>query len=367
VHLDLATFIPIYKLTWMALFAAAAGVYFVVQGASLIGRTDALKHAPASTIRDATLGPVAISGMAAGPHTLTAPVSGNACFLYQVTVWELPPGRDQLWQEIVDETLHLPFLVQDSTGELLVEPMAAELNLHPGVQQEFGPASSLANPDAIPPRVSIFLSRHGIALGRPMRIEERTIRPDMPVFVAGTLTENPGIRPRAFSPALDDSTIAYAPDGADRNAHQPEPTIIRLDSGEAPSSTSTMSQQQKIAAALARAGIANPPAWAAAGAPRPSVDVEDPNAPAVSEVEVSIDAGSEEARNKPLTVASATESEGIPPLVLMKGPANTFVISDKDQSELVGALSWKSVAMILGGTVLAALGCYVLLLEYRFH
>ena len=176
VYLDLATFIPSNIVTLMAAFATGTGIYFFFQGVRTVGRMRSLKHARASAIRDAALGSVAVSGMVTGPHTLTAPISGNACFLYRTTVWE-QRGKNQPWRKVANETLHLPFFVTDSTGQLLVEPFNSEIHLQPHVQQEFGSASSFL--EEIPPRVSIFLSRHGVAPGRPIRIEERSLRTEM--------------------------------------------------------------------------------------------------------------------------------------------------------------------------------------------
>jgi len=51
----------------------------------------------------------------------------------------------------------------------------------------------------------------------------------------------------------------------------------------------------------------------------------------------------------------------MPPVVLMKrANDSTFVISFRSQKESVGALAWKSAAMICGGTALMLLGFYVL-------
>jgi E3 Ubiquitin ligase len=374
VHICLAVLIPINKLTMMALFAVGAGTFFLCRGLNLAGRRWSLEHARGSTIREASVGAVAVSGVATGPHTLAAPISGKRCFLYQTTAWQqIQPGRNQSWKKVADETLHLPFFVQDSTGQLLVEPLAAELDLLPDIHQEFGTPSSPFDQDAVPPRISVFLARHNVVLGRPIRIEERTLLPEMPIFIAGTLMENPGIRVRPFSHEADDSTVSHSsfvtnlPVGHPGEL-APTPTIIKLAGGEAPSSTPAMTQQQKIAAALTRAGITKPEAWAAADVPYNSVGVEEPPPRIPSDPAQSSDPVSSPAGEQSLRETAKANPDATPPFVLMKGnDGAVFVISGQSQHELVSALGWKPVAMILGGAVLAALGSYVLLLKHRIR
>jgi E3 Ubiquitin ligase len=360
------------RLTLWACLAAVAGLYFFFHGFQLFARKRSLAHAPASTVLRASPGPAAISGMATGPYTLSAPLTGQRCFLYQTTAWQQSQsGRKQEWEKVAQETLHLPFFVEDSTGQLLVEPLGAELDLHQNLREEYGLSSPSLGQDNIPPRVSVFLARHGVAFGRPIRVEERSLQPDTPVFIAGTVTENPGIQVRPYSPDADDTRGDDLDRATTAISAQPtsRPEIIRLSSGPVPSSTIDMTQQGKIAAALTRAGITRPEAWEAAGVPMPNFSAE---GVAVEE------------RTRP-HAEDAPESQAVPannqthpdpgsrfnlspPLVLMKGAENPlFVISCHGQPELVQSLGWKSVAMVVGGTGLTLLGVYVLLLMQHLH
>ena len=104
-----------------------------------------------------------------------------------------------------------------------------------------------------------------------------------------------------------------------------------------------MTQQEKIAAALLKAGISNPAAWAAAGMP------------ASSGVQVLTD---------PAMHATGNDDafDPHPPVVLMKGTNNnTFLISWRSQQEVARSLGWKCTLMIWGGPVLALLSLYILL------
>ena len=352
----LSLFIPINELSILSSLAIAGGLYFFVSGFRLLARKRLLVTTPTSKIRSAALGLVEVSGMAAGPYTMPAPITGKPCFLYHTTVWQQREGKHVEWDKIADETLHLPFFIDDSTGQLLVEPLGADLDLHRDFREEYTASFFSSNfslgEDGVPPRVGVFLSRHGIMPARRLRIEEHSIKPEDALFIAGTLTENPGVQVRSFSPHGDDSRNR-APNNSSEQL--PAPQIIKLPSGEAPSSTQEMTQQAKIAAALTRAGITKPEAWSAAGVPYRTIAVEENAPPAPVSAHNS---AHDEAQPKP------SDFNLTPPVVLMKGANNpTFVISFRSQKEFVSALAWKSAAMVWGGAAITLLGLYVLLAQ----
>jgi len=355
----LSLFIPINDLTILSAVAIAGGLYFFVSGFRLLARKRLLLTTPTSKIRSASMGLVEVNGMAAGPYTMPAPITGKPCFLYHTTAWQQRDGKKEDWDKVADETLHLPFFIDDLTGQLLVEPLGADLDLHRDFREEYAASffsSNFSNPDEVPPRVSVFLSRHGIAPARRLRIEERSIKPEDALFIAGTLTENPGVQVRSFSPRSD-----YSHRTAPNNSSEqlPAPEIIRLPNGSSPSSTQEMSQQAKIAAALTRAGITKSEAWSAAGVPYQTIAVEEnaPPAPVFADNSAH-NSAHDEAQPKP------SDFNLSPPVVLMKGANNpTFVISFRSQKEFVSALAWKSAAMVWGGAAITLLGLYMLLLQ----
>ena len=342
-------FIPINQLTILSSFAIAGGIYFFLNGFRLLARKRLLVSTPTSKIRSAAMGLVEINGVAAGPHTIPAPITGHPCFLYHTIAWQQREGKKDNWEKIADETLHLPFFIDDSTGQLLVEPLGADLDLHRDFHGEYSSSFFSSNLDAVPPRVSAFLSRHRIVPTRHVRIEERSIKPADTLFIAGTLTENPGIRVRPCAPSSD--SLDPAPKTFSFQLPALAPKIIRLSSGAAPASTREMSQQAKIAAALTRAGITRPEAWSVAGVPYQSVAVEE-NAPP------------EPASAPADNTSESSDFDLAPPVVLMKGPNHpTFVISFRSQKEFVTALAWKSAALIWGGAAITLLALYALLVQ----
>jgi hypothetical protein len=115
--------------------------------------------------------------------------------------------------------------------------------------------------------------------------------------------------------------------------------------GNPPAPISDPARQQKVTAALIKADITNPAAWAAAGV--------NPSATAHSTA-ASTGAGA--------AAAPATEQFDLhPPTVLMKGTHDpAFLISWHSQRDVVNSLSWKSTLMIWGGPALSLLCIYIL-------
>jgi hypothetical protein len=338
------------QLAILSSFAITGGLYFFFIGFRLLTRKRLLLTTPTSNIRSATMGLIEVNGEANGPYTMPAPITGKACFLYHTTAWQQRDGKKQEWEKVADETLHLPFFIDDSTGKLLIEPLGADLDLRPDFREEYSPSFSSTtsrNEADIPPRVSVFLARHGIAPGFRLRVEEWSIKLGDPLFVAGTLTENPGIQVRPFAPRGDSGR-----NGSDRNHssdRQAAPQIVKLSGGAGPSTAQEMSQQSRIAAALNRAGITKPEAWSVAGIPySPTAIAENtPTEPAI---------GSKE------EPAKSSDFNLNPPTVLMKGgDDSTLVISFRSQKEYATKLAWKSAAMTCGGIAITLLGLYVML------
>jgi hypothetical protein len=375
-------------LSILSMIAIAGGLYFFIAGFQLLARKRLLLATPTSRIRSAALGLVEVNGIAAGPHTIPAPITGNPCFLYHTTAWQQREGKKNGWEKVAEETLHLPFFLDDTTGKVLIEPLGADLDLHRDFREEYA-VPFFSGLDDIPPRVSAFLYRHGVASKRRLRIEERSIKPEDALFITGTLMENPGIEVRPMPrvgdlpSSLRQASVrqALSRDTETNISDQPAPEIIRLYGGEDASSAQGMSQQAKIAAALTRAGITKPEAWSAAGIPyqRLAVDEYPPLAPLrggskESSESATVHRGSSSQDQLAQDQSSRHQSspdESEPStfilnshVVLMKGENNsTFVISFRSQKESVIALAWKSAGMVWGGAAIMLLGFYMLLAQ----
>jgi hypothetical protein len=219
--------------------------------------------------------------------------------------------------------------------------------------------STDVNSSDLPPRVTSFLSRHGVTRGHRFRLEETIVGPDDRLFAAGTVSENPGIELRSngrngqSSSAFDSSNSR--PNDARKTRQESdelaaEQEVIRLDGGSMPSSSHEMTQQERIAAALSRAGITKPEALMAAGISPEST--------------LKLDAEDTQAATKPAERTNAAEPSDDakdfdlkPALVMMKAAADApFFLSYRSQKEVFNRVNVNSAAMLCGGAALSILG-----------
>jgi hypothetical protein len=332
------------QLTLFAVVGIAGGLYLFVRGFRLLARKRLLLNTPTSKVRSASLGLVEVSGVATGPYTIPTPIAGRPCFLYRTAVWQENSDSSREWKKVAEETLHVPFFLDDDTGQLLIEPMGAELDLHRDFRQDF--SDTIFSPHTTP-QVLSFLSRHGVEPANKIRVEESSIQPRNSLFIVGTLAENPGVEVRPFASATNQpparTTIPQRPASPQE--------VVRLSQTPSASTTPDTTQQSKVAAALYKAGITSPAAWEAAGVSYGSMERA-----RLQEISVKME-------NPAVQTKSSFDVH--PPVVLMKGENNpAFVISWRSQHDLVRSLAWKSAAMIWCGAALTLLGIYVLLQQF---
>jgi hypothetical protein len=375
-----------------------AGLYIFYKGFLMLQRRHLILNTPASKIRSASMGMVELNGLAVGPYTMVAPITERACYYYRTVAWEWKRrGRSNQWVKVAAECVHVPFFLDDNTGKVMVDPRGAELDLHRDFQQEFCDGFFTLKQEA-PPNVHSFLLRHGVSTRNKIKVEEFCIKPKNALFVLGTLDENPDLEvaPKPiqdaeattlgvssafsfsfgglsfpFAGARSDADDSFLPNfaasqqsedsrllSAVLNKPKPDPSgaaepkqVIPLSQASAPSDATEMTQQQKVAAALVKAGITNPAAWAAAGVGPSLVTVSDAN-------------GVAQPGTAYVNSQTAKTPEGFeqhPAVALMKGKNNpAFLISWRSQRDLARSLGWKCTLMIWGGPALTVLCLYAL-------
>src|SRR5439155_16984797 len=150
----------------------AIGVYWICRGWQLLQRRRLILNAPASNIHEASAGLVEIRGQAVGPYVVCSPLKQIDCYHYHSIAWELKQqGKNSEWIKVAEETLHVPFYVDDGSGKVLVDPRSAEMDLHRDLQQEYH-RSVLFNGPEMPGCVAGFLARHGVDPDKHMKVEE---------------------------------------------------------------------------------------------------------------------------------------------------------------------------------------------------
>jgi hypothetical protein len=339
-----------------AAVGAAGGLYLFYRGFRLLQRKRLILNTPASKIRSASMGLVEINGLATGPHAINSPLKQISCYYYCSIAWEFQQrGKNSEWVKVAEESLHVPFYMNDGSGKLLVDPTGAEMDLHCDMHEEYNRSVLLSGPE-MPGSVYAFLSRHGVDSSRRIKVEERCISPENHLFILGTLSQNPG---------LDASVVpAWAGQSAQKSIRlampaitpaKQKPEIVNLSGDPAAVPAIEMTQQQKIAAALLKAGIGSPAAWAVAGvSPQAAIQGGSSAAPAVA---ISAESPAED---------GLQSFDLHPPVVLMKGSHDpTFFISWQSQRDLIATLGWKSTLMIWGGPALTLVCVYLLLAHFN--
>jgi hypothetical protein len=338
-----------------ALLGAFAGVYLFYRGFRILQRKRLIMDTPTSKIRSASMGLVEVNGLAVGPYTMIAPVTGVPCYYYRTMAWRWEQhGKSSEWVKVADESQHVAFYLDDNTGKLLVNPQGAEMDIHRDFHEEYS-GSFFSSTVDVPLNVATFLSRHAISTDKKLKIEEYCIKPKNSLFILGTLAENHGFEVSAnpvestglssFRVKLNlSNTVGLKSNGA----AQPSFThheVVRLSGSDQPANAADMTQQGKIAAALVKAGITNPAAWSAAG------------------IEGKMVTGASGAAVAP--GMAPQDFDPHPPSVLMQGTNNpAFFISWRSQKDVLKSLGWKSAAMIWGGPALTLVCLYLVLAHF---
>ena len=340
---------------------ACAGVYLFYRGFGILRRKRLIQNTPTSKIRSAAMGLVEVNGLAVGPYVMNAPITGFPCYYHRSVAWQLKQsGKNKSWQKVADECRHLPFYLDDNTGRLLINPQGAEMDIHRDFHEEYR-TSLFSNSVDMPVNVSTFLMRHGISTDKKIKVEEYCIKPKNALFILGTLSENPGLKVSPDPVVTEHGDVltasvtwgrktlsAFAGNvGTDMMPSQGIQEIIRLSPATTPANSTDMSQQAKISAALIKAGITNPAAWAVAG---------------VAPSGLALDT---EPKTDPAAAMALENFDLNPKTVLMKGEHDpAFFISWQSQRDVLKTLNWKSALMIWGGPVLTLLCFYILAAEF---
>ncbi len=363
----------------VALLGIYGGAVLFFRGFRMLQHKRLILNTPVSKIRSASIGLVEVNGMVTGSQTIRAAITGDPCYYYRATVWRQEESNNQRrWQKVAEESLCIPFFVDDGTGRMLVYPQGAHLDVHRNFREDYG-TSLLGARDTVPESARKFLACHGIGPSETVRLEQYVILTRYPVFVFGTLGENPQPGPWKAEPHV---------------AAQPPATMIfngprwsGKSTFQAPSRISNVSINIKTSRVEVPLGSSpgNPSApriQSAArlpmGAPAPSysgmrkqvttaagnVSMLRSTVPTSTPTAVAERAGAALPGTGIARGAEAPEFDLHPRAAITKGNRNEFfAISSSSQRDVVESLAWKAIACIWGGPVIA-LSCLGFLIAY---
>jgi len=372
----------------VALGGAVGGVALFFQGFRMLQYKRLILNTPFSKIRSASMGLVEVSGMPTGPQTISAAITGDPCFYYRAQAWQWDDSENnRKWKQVLDESLSVPFFLEDSTGKVLVNPQGAELDVHRSFSDEIQ-TSRFGQGSVIPEHIRKFVALRGLLSGDKIRLEERIIKPGYPLFVFGTLGENSGQTSWTPAPHATNARVSFGGSGTTRSLNfkftlgdrgtDVAMKVIEQVSGnknvriEARTTTSgPVVLPDRVVQQLNRIGVALPVsvlpessqmAPNIAGLPNATgVAVATQNTPDVAD-EISLSNPQQQgnaAGSPPKTVFDLHS-----PAAICKGErGDPFTISSNSQREVVQALAWKSM-LYIWGSPLFTLACIYFLLVY---
>jgi E3 Ubiquitin ligase len=353
-----------FSLWWVLACIAGTviGAVLFFNGFRMLRFKRMILNTPLSRIHSASIGLVEVTGTPVGPYVLSAPITGDPCYYYRVRAWQwVESENSHQWKSVLDESLHVPFFLEDSTGRVLVDPQGADLDVHRSFSDEIG-ASFFRTPGLVPPNVLKFLATRGLVPAEKIKLEERTIPQGFPLFVFGTLGENAARNQQVVETSINSGKVSFTSSAASpsslgfnfqANLNVNVPTrmastaveVLNHIPGVHVETTETQIPNAATSAVLPNR-CAVPPSHAGFSLP--------PNVSASS--------------LKPSSDKSAFgDFDPHPSVAISKGERNEpFAISGHSQRELVGKLAWKSALFIWGGPVLTIACLYILLAFWGF-
>ena len=376
-----------FWLVSMAVVGAVGGVVLFFRGFRMLQYKRLILNTPFSKIRSASIGLVEVSGMPTGPQTISAAITGDPCYYYRVRAWQwVESGNDHKWEQVLDESLSVPFFLDDSTGKVLVNPQGAELDVHRNFTDELQ-TSSFGKGSIIPENIRKFVALRGLLSADKIRLEERIIKPGYPLFVFGTLGENSGQTSWTPAPHATNARVSFGSGATSRaltfkfTLGEPGSDIamklmeqvsgnknVRIEARTTASGPIVL--PDRVVQQLNRIGVSLPvPVLTESSRIAPNVPslgnstgiaVATENA-AAAPVEISSpNPQQSNAAGTPLKTAFDLH----PPVAICKGErGDPFTISSQSQREVVQALAWKSMLYIWGSPVFT-LACIYFLLAY---
>ena len=158
-----------------------------------------IQNTPTSKIRSVAMGFAEVSGKVV-PYedhgTMMSPFSNEKCVYYKYLIEEFrSTGKSSSWVTIKKDTEKRLFYVKDETGQILVDPNKASIDI-----SKSNIYNSAMGKDP-PQNVIRFLERENIrfegilfGINKRMRYTEYLIKPNDTLYVMGTVEDNPFVQ-----------------------------------------------------------------------------------------------------------------------------------------------------------------------------
>ncbi len=181
------------------MFAAAViglgfGAYFFMKGFEWFRRKRLIEGIPTCKVRSIAMGLVEVAGTAKPKKLLKGPFSGKECVYYKYAIEEYRrTGKHSRWVKVKEGSSKERFYLEDDTGQVLVDPAGAEIDIPLDYESESGLGKDP------PETVKNFISSAGLShegflgMNKTMRYREYHIAPRDTLYVVGTADDNPEV------------------------------------------------------------------------------------------------------------------------------------------------------------------------------
>jgi len=170
---------------WFAVAITGGGGWGFWYGFRALAKSRTVENTPPARIRSAAQGYAVFHGLGAAPPgtTIRGPLTGRPCIWWHYEIEERGSGRSGEWNRLDEQTSDKPFLLDDSTGQCLVDPQGADVIPHARIVWR----GSTPWPEyRLPPTGGVLgavIDR--LLSGGRYRYTERRLEAGMPVYALG--------------------------------------------------------------------------------------------------------------------------------------------------------------------------------------
>lgn len=179
-----------------SIFIAYGFIYLINQSVKNIKIYNKIKNIKTSNIKNLKINTLSeIKGKIIPPNKLlTSLINSKKCVYYKTTVKK--KGNKNRWYTIIDKEMTIPFLINDGTGDIAVDPKDADIsNLKYKYEKIIGEWVPKKDRKEIPEKISRFCILNGIStkgfLGsnRVIRFYETCLMPNEETYALGRVNK----------------------------------------------------------------------------------------------------------------------------------------------------------------------------------
>ena len=139
------------RLLLASILGFGGGIYYFLKGFRDYRKYRLVADTPEIHIRSIPMGLVQIRGEACAEETLLSPITHTPCYVFKVVVdeWHSGSKGGGEWKHVATDVKGLKFYLQDVSGNVLIDPTNAELDLPQGPTRKV----RSGGPSASPPQV----------------------------------------------------------------------------------------------------------------------------------------------------------------------------------------------------------------------